>query len=149
MSRIRSKDTKPELLIRKAMHAAGYRFRIHRKDLPGNPDIVLPKYHAIIFINGCFWHGHDCHLYRLPKTNAEFWEKKIDKNRRNDRLSIEKLAQDSWRIMIIWECAIKGKMKLPLHDIVSFISDWLLSNSSQSEIKGGNACGGYSVSIQI
>ncbi len=138
MSGIRGKNTKPELLIRKALHAVGYRFRIHRNDLPGKPDIVLPKYNAIIFVHGCFWHGHGCQLFRLPQSNTDFWSGKIASNQCNDRLAKEKLVEKGWRVMTIWECATKGKGKLPVADIVNLVTGWLLSSSSDQEIKGEN-----------
>ena len=145
MSGIRGKNTKPELLIRKALHAAGYRFRIHRKDLPGKPDIVLPKYQAVIFVHGCFWHGHGCQLFRLPQSNTDFWSKKIAANQSNDRLTKDQLIEKGWRVMTIWECATKGKGRLPVVDIVNLLTDWLLSSSLEHEIKGGNAT--FSTSI--
>ena len=139
MSGIRGKNTKPELLIRKALHGAGYRFRIHRKDLPGKPDIVLPKYHAVIFVHGCFWHGHSCQLFRLPQSNIAFWTRKIAANQCNDRLAKDQLIEKGWRVMSIWECATKGKGRLPVVDIVNLLAGWLLSSSSEHEIKGENA----------
>ena len=104
MSNIKGRNTKPELLIRSLLHAQGFRFRIHRKDLPGKPDIVLPKYKAIIFIHGCFWHGHqNCRLFKLPGSRTEFWEAKISKNQDNDLKTKELLLNSGWRICTIWE----------------------------------------------
>src|SRR5690554_2969417 len=85
MSKIRSKNTKPEIILRSALHRLGYRFRVHKKDLPGKPDLVLPKYGTVIFVHGCFWHGHDCRYFRLPKTRTDFWDEKISGNRSRDR----------------------------------------------------------------
>ena len=113
MSGIRGKNTKPEILVRKLLHAAGFRFRLHRKDLPGKPDIVVPKYKVAIFVNGCFWHGHEnCHLFRLPKSNTEFWEAKIAGNIKRDKKKQAELLDSGWRVLVIWECALKGKLKL-------------------------------------
>ena len=110
MSQIRSKNTKPEVLIRKFLFANGFRYRIHVKTLPGNPDIVLPKYKTVVFINGCFWHGHTgCKYYVVPKTRTEFWLNKIQKNISNDSINHYKLQQQGYNIIIIWECEVKNK----------------------------------------
>lgn len=107
MAGIRSKDTKPEMLIRRGLHERGYRFRLHRKDLPGKPDIVLPKYGAAIFVNGCFWHGHDCHLFKWPKTREAFWRVKICGNVARDRAKTQALKVDGWKVGVLWECAVR------------------------------------------
>lgn len=105
MSSIRSRDTAPEIKVRKALHALGFRFRLHRKDLPGNPDIVLFKYHTCIFVHGCFWHRHPgCHRSSMPQTNAEFWQMKFDKNVARDKSVATQLEQLGWKVMVIWEC---------------------------------------------
>ena len=109
MSGIRGKDTKPELAVRRALHRAGYRFRLHRKDLPGRPDIVLPKYHAVIFVHGCFWHGHGCRHFKIPKTRTDFWLDKIMANAKRDRLNAESLRAAGWSVLIVWECEINDK----------------------------------------
>ena len=113
MSNIRSKDTKPEILLRKALFARGFRYRLYVKDLAGKPDIVLPKYKTVIFIHGCFWHNHDgCKYAYRPKTNREFWEKKILGNKERDERVRASLISDGWRVITIWECEIKTKEKL-------------------------------------
>ncbi|MFZ1457608.1 MAG: DNA mismatch endonuclease Vsr [Saprospiraceae bacterium] len=110
MSQIRSKNTKPEVLIRKFLFTNGFRYRIHVKSLPGNPDIVLPKYKTVIFINGCFWHGHtDCKYFVVPKTRTEFWLSKIQKNISKDIVNHNKLEQQGYNIIVIWECDVKNK----------------------------------------
>ena len=110
MSNIRGKNTKPELIVRKFLFSKGLRFRLHRKDLPGSPDIVLPKYKTVVFINGCFWHGHDgCKYYRLPKSNVDFWETKITNNKNRDVLNEIKLKDLGWKVIRIWECEIRRK----------------------------------------
>jgi DNA mismatch endonuclease, patch repair protein len=110
MSRIKGKDTKPEMLIRKFLHAQGFRYRLHVKNLPGKPDIVLPKYKTVIFIHGCFWHGHDrCKYYVIPKTRTEWWVNKINSNIANDEKAIRGLKQDNWKIITVWECQLKAK----------------------------------------
>lgn len=107
MSRVRNKNTGPELAVRKALHAAGFRFRLHGKDLPGRPDIVLPRYRTAIFVHGCFWHGHACRRGVLPKDNAEFWSEKIDRNRARDAAAREALALAGWSVETIWQCELK------------------------------------------
>ncbi|MES2454937.1 MAG: DNA mismatch endonuclease Vsr, partial [Bacteroidota bacterium] len=105
MSRIRSKDTKPEMLVRKFLHAQGFRYRLHVKDLPGKPDIVLPKYKTVIFVHGCFWHGHEgCKYYVVPKTRTEWWLDKINSNIAKDDRSMNLLNDKGWKVTNIWEC---------------------------------------------
>ena len=107
MARIRSKDTSPELVVRSLLHRCGYRFRLHRKDLPGRPDIVLPKYHKIILVQGCFWHGHRCQLASKPKSNTSYWSTKIQMNRVRDTRNMEALAAQGWNVLELWECDIR------------------------------------------
>ena len=110
MSAIKSKNTKPEIKVRKILHSMGYRFRLHRKDLPGSPDIVLPKYKTVIFVHGCFWHRHEnCKYASTPKTRQEFWEAKFRENINRDKLNQENLSSKGWKIIILWECEIKDK----------------------------------------
>ena len=104
MGRIRGKDTKLELRVRRALHRAGFRYRLHVRKLPGSPDIVLPKHKAVIFINGCFWHGHVCRGGKLPKTRRKFWKQKIERNRERDKENDKKLKVLGWRSMTLWEC---------------------------------------------
>lgn len=106
MSRIRSRDTKPELWVRKALHAAGFRFRLHRGDLPGRPDIVLPKYDSVVFVQGCYWHAHHCQKGRIPATRSDFWKSKFETNKRRDVRNIRALRKDGWRVYAIWECEL-------------------------------------------
>lgn len=136
MSGIRGKNTRPELLIRKALHARGFRYRLHCRDLPGNPDLCLPKYRAVIFVHGCFWHGHGCHLFKWPKTRPEFWREKIGRNRAVDEASSAKLLAAGWRVGAVWECAIKGREALPIDQVAGCLSDWLVSHEPSLEIRG-------------
>ena len=113
MSRIRAKDTKPELILRKLLFANGFRFRLHRRDLPGKPDIVLPKHRTVIFVHGCFWHGHDCARgARMPKTNAAYWRAKIARNRARDEKTLAAYAAMGWRALVVYECELKDRTAL-------------------------------------
>ncbi len=107
MRAIRSKDTKPELLIRKALFAAGFRYRLHKKGLPGKPDIVFQKYRTVVFVHGCFWHGHDCKYFKLPKTRRDFWAVKIKSNQDRDLSSITQLNKLGWHVILVWECSTR------------------------------------------
>lgn len=135
MAAIKSNNTTPELLIRSMLHKRGFRFRLHVKDLPGKPDIVLPKYHAVIFIHGCFWHGHEnCRLYKLPSTRTEYWQKKVTRNQFNDARSKELLLANGWRICIIWECKIRASKK-DINQLINVISDFLNSPTPFLEVR--------------
>src|SRR3546814_17067015 len=112
MSGIRSTNTKPEMILRRGLHAAGFRFRLHDRRLPGKPDLVFPRYSAVLFAHGCFWHGHNCHLFRLPATRTDFWAAKIDRNRQVDQRSEEALRNLSIRTGIVWECSLKVRTRL-------------------------------------
>lgn len=108
MARFRSKDTKPEIVVRRALHRAGRRFRLHRKDLPGRPDIVMPKDQIAIMVNGCFWHGHEgCSIARIPKTRQSFWIEKFAKNRERDARVKDELEGMGWKVVTLWECQVK------------------------------------------
>lgn len=134
MSGIRGKDTKPELLVRKALHGMGFRYRLHDTRLPGRPDIVLPRYKAVVLIHGCFWHGHDCRFFKLPSTRSEFWHKKIARNRANDLSHLEELKELGWREATVWECALR---KPPDIDAtVDSLAQWLRGSSPAIEIRG-------------
>lgn len=113
MSRIGGKDTAPEIKIRQLLHALGYRFRLHRNDLPGKPDIVLPRHRKVIFVHGCFWHGHSrCRRATLPTTNIEFWQTKIGKNKMRDQTAQRKLRAKGWKLLVVWQCQINNKRAL-------------------------------------
>ena len=139
MSGIRGKNTKPELQIRHGLHRAGFRYRLHVRDLPGKPDLVLSKYNALIFVHGCFWHGHDCHLFKWPSTRPDFWQSKIVRNREVDAVALRALAETGWRSAVVWECALKGKTRLPLEKVTEFLEKWLRSSSKHLEIRGARA----------
>jgi len=108
MSRIRGKDTKPEMLVRRFLHANGFRYRLHVKTLPGKPDIVLPKYRTVIFVHGCFWHGHkNCRYFKIPRTRTKWWTTKIERNNTNDEKAVKALRKAGWKIITVWECMLK------------------------------------------
>jgi DNA mismatch endonuclease (patch repair protein) len=124
MSQIRDKDTKPEVITRRWLWHNGYRYRLHCKDLPGKPDIVFTKQKKVIFVNGCFWHKHDCEYFRWPKTNADFWKKKILSNVERDKNRYLKLEKKGWRYMIVWACQLRNEnLKSTWNKVSAFLSD--------------------------
>lgn len=136
MSGIRGKNTLPELAIRRGLHAMGFRFRLHAADVPGKPDLVLPRFHAAIFVNGCFWHQHDCHLFKMPSTRPEFWQKKIVSNVARDQAVRAALEESGWRQMVVWECALKGRTSLQFDAVLQRIVEWLKGSELTGEIRG-------------
>ena len=142
MSGIRGKDTRPELAIRRGLHARGFRFRLHSEKVAGKPDLILPRWRSAIFVHGCFWHGHDCHLFKMPTTRREFWSAKIERNRVRDRLVAEQLTIDGWRYLVIWECALKGRTKLEFPELMDRAACWLRGAEQVGEI--GGVCSGTS-----
>lgn len=136
MAAIRSVDTKPELTIRRGLHARGFRYKLHDKRLAGKPDLVLPRHHAVIFVHGCFWHGHDCHLFKWPRTRKQFWEAKIRRNQSVDEKAITELRQRNWRVLTVWECALKGRTRLAPDDVIDRIENWILSEKPKGIVAG-------------
>lgn len=126
MSRIKSKNTSPELIFRKRLFAKGLRYRLHVDTLPGKPDLVFPHYRAVIFINGCYWHGHDCPQFRMPSSNVEYWSKKINQNRIKDENNLKALSALGWRVLVVWECWITGK-NANIENTLDKAISWLLS----------------------
>jgi DNA mismatch endonuclease (patch repair protein) len=135
MSGIRSKHTKPELLIRKGLHGLGFRFVLHDRRLAGTPDIVLPRYNAAIFVHGCFWHGHDCSLFKWPETRPEFWRPKIERNKRLDAEAEEAILASGWKCAVVWECALRGARKLGLHAVLQICAQWIQSDVARLELR--------------
>ena len=127
MSRIRSKNTKPELIVRKFLWGRGFRYRLQRKDLPGKPDIVLPGLRIVIFVNGCFWHMHGCKKFVLPSTNAEFWYDKLSKNKMRDKRNYRKLKKVGWNYIIIWECQLSNNKEKILEKLYSTLLEYSYS----------------------
>lgn len=136
MAAIRGKDTRPELLIRRGLHALGLRYRLHARDLPGKPDLVFPKWHAVVFVHGCFWHGHDCPLFRWPATREDFWRAKIEANRKRDDAALQDLEALGWRHAVVWECALKGRGRQPFPAVIDSLSAWISSDTKRFCIKG-------------
>lgn len=132
MASIRSKNTLPELLLRRALFKRGLRYRIHVKKLPGTPDIVFASKRAVIRVEGCFWHGHNCKIARLPKTNVEFWREKINANVERDRRNLAMLEADGWRVCRVWECAFGAKRESEVSAVAATLIEWL--NSSNKEL---------------
>ena len=134
MSRIRGKDTKPERLIRTGIFALGFRYRLHCGSLPGRPDLVFPKHRAVIFVHGCLWHKHECDLFKWPKTNAGFWRRKIRRNFRNDEKNVGELISVGWRVLTVWECALRGRKRRKPEQLMRTIAGWLTSRRQRREI---------------
>lgn len=130
MSGIRAKDTRPEITLRKGLHALGFRFRLHAKDIPGRPDIVLPKFSALIHVHGCFWHGHECRYCKIPKTNTLFWQEKIRSNRYRDERTLRLQMDAGWRCLVVWECALRRSVRVPSElDVVALSASWLIGDA--------------------
>lgn len=134
MQRIRSRDTTPELVLRRALHAAGLRYRLHAAHLPGRPDLVFPRRHAVIFVHGCFWHGHACSRGVMPGSNVDFWDAKIAANRRRDQFQADKLRAQGWRVAVMWECGLVGRKRREAHEIVGTVIAWLASDQPTLEL---------------
>lgn len=132
MSGIRGKNTKPELLVRQGLHARGFRYRLHQRSLPGAPDVVLRRHSAVVFVHGCFWHGHRCRYFKIPATRTAFWREKIDRNRCNGTKNEVALLGGGWRVCTVWECALRTNPEASLE----LLSEWLLSHNNLCEIKG-------------
>lgn len=131
MSSIRARDTKPEMLVRRYLHALGFRYRLSPREVPGRPDLLLPKYIAAIFVHGCFWHGHEkCRFATIPSTRTEFWQEKISANKARDAAVVDKLHEMGWRVGVVWECALRSKRQEALTRLAEFID----SESPQVEI---------------
>lgn len=136
MAAIRGANTKPELQVRRALHALGLRFRLHVKELPGKPDLVFPRHKAVVFVHGCFWHGHDCHLFKMPATRQEFWADKIGRNVANDRRAATALQADGWRVGVVWECALKGRTKPDFSETMQALVMWVRSAEPSITLRG-------------
>lgn len=128
MSRIRGTDSKPEMIVRRGLHIRGLRFRLHDRKLPGTPDIVFASARAVVFVHGCFWHGHDCALGVRPRSNAAFWEAKIVRNQQRDRQAADALIASGWRVAAVWECALRGRNRLPSESVLDALTHFVRSD---------------------
>lgn len=136
MASIPAKDTAPEMTVRRLLYARGYRYRIHYKGLPGKPDLVFPKHRAAIFVNGCFWHGHNCHIFNPKRKLSASWSLKIKNNIKRDDSNLDKLHALGWKTLVVWECAIDGKEKLSREELFRTMESWLLYDPLSAEITG-------------
>lgn len=138
MAGIKGKNTKPELQVRRFLHAKGFRYRLHDRSLPGRPDLAFPRRRAVILVHGCFWHGHDCRFFKWPATRPEFWREKISENRRRDERNIRALKDLGWRVLIIWECAVKTTPRTRIVDTLEAVAEWLKGDNVFSELRETN-----------
>jgi DNA mismatch endonuclease (patch repair protein) len=136
MSRIRGRDTNPEKVLRKALHSRGLRYRLHVETLPGRPDLVFSQFRAVIQVHGCFWHGHDCPMFKMPATRTDFWMKKINGNRERDQEIFHELRQYNWRVLTIWECSLRGPARRRLDDVTLLCQSFLRSRWAAQEVSG-------------
>ncbi|MFD2670181.1 very short patch repair endonuclease [Marinicrinis sediminis] len=137
MSGIKSKDTQPEMILRRGLHKLGFRYRLHERGLPSKPDMIFRKYNAVIFAHGCFWHGHSCHLFKWPSSNEDFWRAKINRNIDMDRRNISQLQEMGWRTGIVWECTLKGKYRIDSEEVIELCAQWLQTRDMTSIEIGG------------
>lgn len=136
MRAIRGRDTGPELTLRRALHAAGLRYRLHQRGLPGRPDLVFPRFRAVVFVHGCFWHMHGCHAFKIPETRQDFWIAKLEGNRVRDVDQRSQLAAMRWRVGVVWECAIAGKYRRSIDEVVGHVHSWLESEELSLTLSG-------------
>ena len=136
MSRIRGRDTKPEMVLRKGLHAAGFRFRLHDRSLPGSPDLTFPRFRAVVLVHGCFWHGHECPMFRWPSSRPEFWAAKIKGNRIRDLRTQDELRQAGWRVATMWECALRGRSRRPIDEVIRTMAEFLRSDADLATLEG-------------
>lgn len=134
MAGIRGTNTRPEMLLRKGLHGLGWRYRLHGRGIPGRPDLVFAGRRALIFANGCFWHGHDCHLFRWPQSRPEFWREKIAGTIKRDARVRGQLLAEGWRIAEVWECALEGRERLPLEEVLAACDAFLRSDAATCSI---------------
>ncbi len=136
MSRVRGKDTQPELIVRRGLHRLGFRYVLHHAGLRGKPDLVFPKYRAIILVNGCFWHRHDCHRFSWPATRKRFWRLKIESNVSRDQKNLDYYAEHGWKVLQIWECALVGSRCRHVGEVENTAANWLRFDDQDGEIQG-------------
>ena len=136
MASVGQKNTGAELLLRKALHKIGLRYRLHDRSLPGSPDLVFPRFRAVIFVHGCYWHSHGCYKSTVPKSRREFWQDKFNANERRDARNSRLLLESGWRVMIVWECSLLGKNAFPAHKAAQHVRAWLSGVNARGVISG-------------
>lgn len=136
MARVGQKNTGAELMLRRALHRKGLRYKLHDRSLPGSPDIVFPRFKAVLFVHGCYWHSHGCYRSTVPKSRREFWIDKFQANRLRDERSRKVLASEGWRVLTVWECALRGKLSSSVDYIADAVGEWLASEAQIGEIEG-------------
>ena len=134
MAGIGPTNTKPEMMIRRGLHALGWRYRLHVSDLPGKPDLVFPRRKAVIFVHGCFWHGHDCALFRWPSTREEFWRAKISGNVARDHRVRQQLLKARWRVLDVWECTLRGRKRMPAEEVLAQCAAFLAGEAPHASV---------------
>jgi DNA mismatch endonuclease (patch repair protein) len=136
MASIRGADTRPEMILRRGLHSLGWRYRLHVRALPGTPDLVFPRRRAAVFVHGCFWHGHACPLFKVPRTDAERWLAKIETNQARDAAAQAQLLADGWRVLTVWECAMRGRARWPINELLAEVHAWLEEGGAAGEFAG-------------
>jgi len=136
MGSVGQKNTGAELLLRKALHHDGLRYRLHDRSLPGSPDLVFPRFRAVVFVHGCYWHSHGCYRSTVPKSRNDFWIEKFHANRARDDRNVRLLLEDGWRVFTVWECALKGKTSKPVDAVAKTVRTWLESSRKRGEVAG-------------
>lgn len=134
MASVGQKNTGVEVLLRKALHHRGLRYRLHDRSLPGSPDLVFPRFHAVVFVHGCYWHAHGCHRSTVPKTRKAFWSAKFSANKARDLKKADTLRAAGWRVLTVWECSLRGKSARPVHAIAARVHRWIESTAKSGEI---------------
>jgi DNA mismatch endonuclease (patch repair protein) len=136
MASVGQKDTGAELLLRRALHKIGLRYRLHDRSLPGSPDVIFSRFHAVVFVHGCYWHSHGCYRSTVPKSRHEFWAEKFEANRSRDERNVRLLHDSGWRVLTVWECALRGKNALPPHKVAGEVRAWLRGTDRQGQVSG-------------
>lgn len=136
MASVRQKNTGSELLLRRELHKIGLRYKLHDRSLPGSPDLVFPRFHAVAFVHGCYWHSHGCYRSTIPKSRRKFWTEKFRANRSRDQRNVNLLLRDGWRVLTVWECALLGKKALPPHEVTRRVRAWLRGSDPRGQVSG-------------
>jgi len=149
MSRVGQKDTGAETTLRSTLHKAGFRYLLHDRRLPGSPDLVFPRFRAVIFVHGCYWHSHGCYKSTVPKSRRTFWTKKFSENRQRDERNIQLLLERGWRVMIVWECALLGKTAMPAQEMTRRVHAWLHGPKARGQVSGTVTRGARNVALDV